>query len=698
VNGPALLAQRVLDGLANGALYGSLAVAIALVHRATGRVNMAQGELATFGTYVSLVLASPASPALAGSVAAARFLPLSPWPLLVAIAGAMAVTAVLAALVERVIARRVPVGGSQAAVSVSVALLLVVNAVTTRWWRSGARPYRSPFPNDVRDQFVFGDVRLRYTTIGTWATLLVVLLLLHALLLRTRFGLAYRAVSSRREHAALCGIRVGRVTAGAWALAAALGTLVGCLAANRLQLNPSMMVRLLVYSLVAATIGGLSSPGGALVGGVLVGVGQSLIGAYVPRVDNVLAFPLVVLAMIVMLYVRPQGLFGAPRAESEVQPPPAMSAGRAVARWRIRRDDVALRTARRAGAAAVVGAVAVGGFALPYLEARLLTQVVATAIALWGLGLLVGDAGRISLGHGAFMGVGAYATAVLAARTGMPSLTAALCAAVIGFAAGVLVGLPALRIRGQHLAMVTFSLAVVFPSLVARFKWFTGGELGPPPTKVPAPPGWLGIPRERTFAWLHLIVVAIAVVVAWLVHNLRSGAVGRAIRAAAQDETAAASVGVGVTWLRTLTFGTGAALGALGGALVALQTQAVTTASFDVFRSLALYALVVVCGAGSMVGAALAALVYVGLPWLMTETGTTIGAQGVPPDAPGGGAYLVWGFALLVGAAIAPDGIVPAARRRLGRLVEVVDADLVAPAPADDHTLPGLDVEVEPLR
>ena len=128
----ALLVQRVLDGLANGALYGSLALAIALVHRATARVNMAQGELATFGTYVSLVLSSPASAALAGSVTAARVLPASPWPLWSAIPAAMVVTAAGAVVLERLVVRRVRDAASHAAVSVSVALLLGVNAASTQ--------------------------------------------------------------------------------------------------------------------------------------------------------------------------------------------------------------------------------------------------------------------------------------------------------------------------------------------------------------------------------------------------------------------------------------------------------------------------------------------------------------------------------------------------------------------------------------
>ena len=278
----ALLLQRLVDGLANGSLYGSLALAIALVYRATGRVNLAQGELATFGTYLSLVLSSPAAATLSGTVLAARILPGTPWPLWLAIPAAMAVSAVLGVALERYVIRRLADTATQAAVSVSVALMLLINAASTQWWRPGQRGYPSPFPNNTDDQYIFGAVRVRYTTVGTWLTLLVVLGVLHVVLLRSKFGLAFRAVASQRTNAMLVGIRTGRVVSGAWALAAAIGTLVGCLAASRLQLTPGMMMKLLVFSLVSATIGGLSSPGGALAGGAIVGVGQSLVGGMCP--------------------------------------------------------------------------------------------------------------------------------------------------------------------------------------------------------------------------------------------------------------------------------------------------------------------------------------------------------------------------------------------------------------------------------
>ena len=146
-------------------------------------------------------------------------------------------------------------------------------------------------------------------------------------------------------------------------------------------------------------------------------------------------------------------------------------------------------------------------------------------------------------------------------------------------------------------------------------------------------------------------------------------------------------MGVPLTRVRTLAFGLGCGLAALGGALIALQTQAVTAGRFDVFHSLALYAMVAVCGAESMAGPALAALAFVGTPWLLTEFDIRIGAAGVPPDAPGGGAYLLWGIALVLMTIIAPDGLVPSIRRLTGRFVAVVEPEQIArPTPAGPLT------------
>ena len=675
-----LLAQRLLDGLANGSLYGSLALALVVVYRASGGLNLAQGELSTVGTYLTLVMGSVPSPALAGTVFVSRWIGGTPWPLWFAMPVAIAASAVLAALIERLVVRRIPERSPQASVSVTIGLLLLINALVRRVWKPAQRGFPSPFPNSPRDQFVFGGARLRYTTIGTWVTLIILLSLLWAGLRLTKAGLAFRAVSSSRTQAALSGIRVGRVLTGGWALAAALGTLVGCLMASRLVLNPDLMIRLLVYAFAAATIGGLASMGGALVGGLIVGVGQSLLSAYVPFIKSTLSLPAILTLMALMLYVRPSGLFGGraglagpPAAADPVEivlpdpPRRVLQAGTTSAHW-----------ARR-GVLATAALIAIApAFLLPYLEARLWTEFLATAIVLWGLGLLMGQAGQISLGHGAFVGIGAYGTAIVAARYHWPPLSGIAVSTVAGFLVGMLIGLPALRIRGQYLAMVTLSAAVAFPMVIGRFSWFTGGELGPPPTATPRAPSWLPLPHSRPFGLLHLVTVGLLFACGIGLHNLRRSRIGRAIRAGAENETAALTMGINLTLLRTITFGLAAALAALGGSVIALQTQAVTTASFDLFRSLALYALVVLCGTEWLLGGVLGAFVLVGTPYLITEAGWKISSS------------LIYGFLLVIGTAFLPGGVAPSIYRWIQRRVAFVESVPISdptPSPGPPATL-----------
>lgn len=629
---------------------------------------MAQGEFATVGTYTSLVLSSKATPFLAGTTLASRWLPGTPWPLGWSILAAMAISAVVAALIERLIVRRIPERSPRAAVSVTIGLLLLANAFTKWVWRPANRGYKSPFPNDPKDYFHIGDARLRYTTVGNWVTLLTVVALLWLVLRFTKAGLAFRAVSSSRSISELMGIRSGRVLTGGWALAGALGTMVGCLVAHHLVLSPDMMVRMLIYGFAAATIGGLSSPGGALLGGLIVGLAQTMLSGYVPFVGSPLALPTVLALMVVMLYLRPAGLFGTKGLEAA----PLNAALPGVTTGLPPRPKIALIAGTPRGKAARVVMIVVAlvvavapSFVLPFIEARLWTQVIATAIALWGLGLLMGPGGQLSLGHGAFLGIGAYTTLIAASRFGVYPLAGLLLAAVIGFIVGLVFGLPALRIRGQYLAMVTLSLAVAFPMVVQRFAWLTGGSSGPRPVEL-RPPSWFDLAPDRPYVWLHLATVVAAALVAWLLVNLDRSVTGRAMRAAAENDHSAAAMGVHVVRTKALTFGVVAMLGAIAGGLIGLQTQAVTTDSFDVFASLTLYAAVVLGGAGTLTGGFLSAVIMVGIPWFTAEMGWRVGPN------------LFFGLLLVVATALFPDGIAPSMSRSIRRVIGWAD---VPPAP-----------------
>jgi branched-chain amino acid transport system permease protein len=308
-----LFLQRIFDGLFNGAIYASLAVAIVITFRTTGILNFAQGELATFSAYIALLLLNPGARTLTGSGLVSNLIPGTPWPVPVAICGAVVAGAAAGAFVERVVIRPLARAPDLSVVNVTIGLLILVNAVVVETW--GLRGYllESPFPTGADDYLGVGGARLRLETIGVWATLLAVLALLATVLRRTRLGLAFRAVTTNPESAELCGIPLGRTRFAGWVIAGALGALAATLVAHSVVLDPFMMLRLLIFSFAAATLGGLDSPGGAVVGGILIGLAQSLVPGYIPGIGSEVSLVPAVAAMLLVLLIRPTGLFGTRR-------------------------------------------------------------------------------------------------------------------------------------------------------------------------------------------------------------------------------------------------------------------------------------------------------------------------------------------------------------------------------------------------
>lgn len=296
-------------------IYGSIALALVIVYRATGMLNVAQGEMATVSAYVGLVLHTPVTPALAGTGLAASLIPFSPLPLWASILGAVITGALLGAVTERFIIRRVSERSGFAVISVTVGVLLALNGLTEGTWRPVTRGFPSLFPNGPKDFFSIGGARLRYNAMGSFAVILLVLFALAVVLKRTKLGLAFRAVSSNRASAEMVGIRAGHITTVGWALAGAIGGLAACLVAPTVLLEPSMMVRVLIFALVAATLGGLDSLGGAILGGLLIGVSQTMVAGYVSFMGSQLSLPGALLVMVAVLLFRPTGLFGTQRIE-----------------------------------------------------------------------------------------------------------------------------------------------------------------------------------------------------------------------------------------------------------------------------------------------------------------------------------------------------------------------------------------------
>ncbi len=308
-----LLLQRCFDGMFTGAIYASLAVAIVMIYRSTGLLNFAQGEMGLMGGYVALTLLSPATAVVGFPVAGAAFanqwLPGHPWPIWLAIAGAVVFGALLGAVIERFLMRPLEGKSELSQVNVTIGLLIFFNGLVFQIWGSFSRPLPSPFPNRGDDFLGVFGARLRYTTIGVWAVLIVVITTLGFLVRRTKTGLAFRAVTSNREGAALVGVPVGRTLTTGWAIAAGLGALAASLVGGALTLDPRTMLNMLIYAFAAATIGGLDSPLGAIVGGLIVGLTQSLAPPYLGIPTELTLLPPLG-AMILALLVRPHGLFG----------------------------------------------------------------------------------------------------------------------------------------------------------------------------------------------------------------------------------------------------------------------------------------------------------------------------------------------------------------------------------------------------
>jgi branched-chain amino acid transport system permease protein len=279
------LLQQIFSGLASGAIYASLALALVMIYRATDLVNFAQGEMAMFSTYIAWTLVNAGVPFWAAFVAT----------LVVSFLGGMAI--------ERVVIRPVENAPVLAAVVVTIGLLLIFNASAGWIYSYTLQEFPSPFP----DRPVFGAL-MTTRDLGVIGVTLAMLLLLAAFFRFTTTGLAMRAAAQNPESARLCGIRVGRMLAIGWGVAAAIGATAGIMVAPVLFLDPNMMSGVLLYAFTGALLGGITSPVGAVVGGLIVGVTENVVGTYL--IASQLKLTVALVLIILVLVFKPNGLFG----------------------------------------------------------------------------------------------------------------------------------------------------------------------------------------------------------------------------------------------------------------------------------------------------------------------------------------------------------------------------------------------------
>jgi branched-chain amino acid transport system permease protein len=282
-------AQQITSGLAAGAVYASLALALVLIYQTTNVVNFAQGEMATFTTYIAWMLMDRGMP----------YWPAFVLTLLIAFGGGVAV--------ERVLIRPVEHRPEIVIVIITIGMLIALNGLTGWIWGPEVKLFDSPFPNS---SVIVGGVAISVRDIGTFCVCLGTVAVLWLFFRFTTLGLAMRAVAFNPGASRLMGVRVGWMLALGWGFAAVLGAIAGMMAAPSVFLDPDMMLVVLIYAFAAAVLGGIDSPIGAVVGGLLLGVVVNLLGAYVDFVGQELRLPTALAILLLVLIVRPTGLFG----------------------------------------------------------------------------------------------------------------------------------------------------------------------------------------------------------------------------------------------------------------------------------------------------------------------------------------------------------------------------------------------------
>jgi branched-chain amino acid transport system permease protein len=579
------LIQIAIGGLLQGGVFAIVALGFSLVYRVTNVVNLSQGAFCVLGAmgmyYFQVEFGWPILPAA-----------------LAAVACSTAFGVLVGAFTFVPAVSRLP--GSSALVLTAGLLTFFIGVTLVVW---GNQPYALP-PFSGEAPFVIGG--LRVPTQGVWlaAVSAALILGLWLLLAKTTLGRALRACAENPLAARLMGIDLPRMMLLSFALAALIGAAGGVLVAPIMSLQFDTGQFFTISGFVAVAIGGMASFAGSIVGGLLLGVAEQFAAFYV---SSVFANTLALLLLLVVLILRPAGLFASgPARRTDV------------------RDDARIHRAvvRLEGPGAVAFAlVLVGVLALlpllPLPGGLLSSLVIALIlfIAVLGLDVLMGYAGQVSLGHAGFMAVGGYAAAILATSYGWPPLAATFVALVLSVACALVLSAATQRLRGHYLALATLAFGLLVDSLAVGLVDLTGG-----------PSGLVGIPAFEvaglafdTQARMYYLALALSVVlVVLLAGGMRLG-FGRALKAVRSDQLAAAALGVNVGRHKVIALAISAALASLSGSLYAFNFHFLSPEIVSTTRSFEMIAMLVLGGEGTLIGGFFGSLVLTLLPTLVQD-------------------------------------------------------------------------------
>ncbi|HEY2791079.1 MAG TPA: ABC transporter permease, partial [Micromonosporaceae bacterium] len=562
----------ILSGLVSASLYAIAGLGLGVVYRATKVLNFAMGGFGALATYAAYNLIGHGAPY---------------WLVFVT---AIAVGAAIGGLAELGVNRRLARLSPLTITMGSLGLLLVLEGAVGTWYDYSTRALPPMLGSETALRI--GSSSLSANQVAIIVVAVIVAVALALLTNRTRYGLAMRAVSSGPHTSELLGVDVTRVRLGAWVLGGVCGAIAAMLVTPLTYLSPGSFASFMLSAFTAAVLGGFNRIRGLIVGALVFGVGLNLLESYLStRLTNTYMF--VVIALV--LLIRPSGVFGG--REREVTEVASAQAAPAPARE--------LPVARRASTIRGAGWVLVGvAFVVcPYVLAEphvyLLALALSTFIAVAGLNVITGYTGQVSVGHSGFLAVGAYAAAVAGSHASVPIGLLLPIALVAGAVVGVVVGLPATRLRGVYLALFTLVFSFMVPELVLWFGRYTGGPNG----LALSPPAFAyGV---RGLYWFTL---AIATAVALILMVAQRGRIGRGWRAVRDSEDGARAAGIGPTTVKVAAFAFGSALAGLSGALSGMQVGIVSPQGYDVLISIYMLLAVILGGSSSIFGSLLGAL------------------------------------------------------------------------------------------
>jgi len=620
--------QLVVVGLSTGSAFALVGIGLVLVYRTTGIVNFAQGVFAVIGGLVTFRLADDL-------------------PLVVAMLGAVLVAAVLSSVLAVVAVGFRGRTTNLASIIITLGASFLAEAILLLEFGDIPRTYRGVSDHAWNIHGVL--VQPQYVLIAAVALAAAVGLTLF--LRRTIVGQALVACSDSRRAAELVGLNIRSLAVVAFVGAGALCALGGSLLAPSSPMTYSSDVAITVNGFAAAVFGGLASVRLALLGGYALGILEQFVVGYIDPQYSL------VIALIVML-----ALIGW-RSRSEVAAV-GHQAHAAVHRARVP-WPAPVRLALIAAATVFACWLA---YQLAPFDVSLYDRMGLYALVAVGLTLLMGFAGQISLGQGAFFLIGAYTSAILTVgidparrivdpEAGISPVLAVLAAPVVTAAIAAVIGLPLLRLRGHYLAFATLSLHLIAFSLLYAWDRFTGGQYGISVTKPLEVGGW--VVRGADHAAVVWALVGLVLVLAT---NLVHSRVGRALQALATDEASAAASGVGVASYKLRLFVLAAALAGIGGGLFTFAFQFVSPEAFPVVLSVEFVVMVAVGGLGNVYGAVAGTIAILYLEQKLRELGARDALAGwsLPDAAPTVFSYGVFGLILIVIMLFFPRGLLPA--------------------------------------